>query len=128
MISKLFETGVVIVVIVLIALLLVSRSEAKDMTKDDYMLEASWQFLNVIDWRQTRVIVGDSRFQEGGLILSKDPDKEEVDVYFITMALVHFAGVNLLERKWKRTAQILMLGIKTGTVYRNYYVGVRFGW
>lgn len=101
---------------------------AADMTKDDYMREAAWQFLNVVDWRQTRVIVSDDRFYEGGGVLSREPARREVDSYFITMSLIHFGGINLLPKAWKEPVQMVMLGVKSGTVFHNYYVGVRFGW
>jgi len=98
------------------------------MDKDDYMMEATWQFLNIVDWRQTRVIVTSDKYYEGGGVLNKHPTMREVNGYFATMSLIHFGGINLLPKPWKRSVQMAMIGVRLGVVLHNYSIGVRWRW
>jgi len=120
------ETIAIFAIMLIVTVITMSSSKAGDMDKGNFKREAVWQLLNIIDWRQTRVVQKDSRFYEGGWILDKNPTMNQVNGYFLTMAFIHFGAINLLPKAWKKPVEMGMLTIKTGTVLHNYSVGVRF--
>lgn len=122
--------------LVLTILLISTPTYALDSwTKQDIILEATWQSLHFIDYGQTLSIAKNpDRYYEMNPLLGKHPSTELVHVYMLGGALLHPVITYLLPRKVEllgvdfplRTVwQMISIGMSLGCVVNNASIGLR---
>lgn len=106
---------------------------ASDWTRDDTAWQAGYLALHVADWGQTRNIVrradtgcdGDPLCIERNPILGRNPSIKRVDTYFAFTALAHTAISYALPPDWRRSWQLITIGVEAGVVGYNYKLGLK---
>ncbi|MBI5057010.1 MAG: hypothetical protein HZB61_10390 [Nitrospirae bacterium] len=79
-----------------------SAAQAGEWDKKDITLEVTYQAINLIDYGQTTFIVKNSdRYYERNRMLGQHPSQQNVNVYFVVMALGHFLISDLLPGELK---------------------------
>ncbi len=94
-------------------------------SKDEVALEAVYQTLQFIDYRQTLSIAEDDEYTENNIFLGKNPQDEYIHAYFLAAALGHVAITEMLSPKYRRIWQMITIGIEAGYVTHNYSIGVQ---
>jgi len=94
-------------------------------TTQDKSLEATWQVLHFIDWRQTRTIAKHpDDYYEMNPILGKHPSTTEVDIYMISGAILHPIITHYLPKKYRPWWQGITIIMSTTCVVNNFIVGI----
>lgn len=80
-----------------------AERSAKRWTNEELLLEVGWEFLHLLDWRQTRSIAKHpERWNECGTtswFLGSHPDPSSVDRLFLLSAVAHPLVTELLPRE-----------------------------
>jgi hypothetical protein len=97
-------------------------------TRGDTVRHTVFTGLMVVDWRQTREIVGDPQYHEHNLILGKEPSKGGVDLYFAGSWLVVTGGAWVLPSKYRKFLQYVGIVVEGGCVGHNYSIGLKGEW
>lgn len=122
-----------------ILLLPFSNLHASDKwTKQDYVLEITWEVLHLIDWSQTRYIAEHpDKYWEINPILGNHPSIEKVDLYMGAGAIVHPIISHILPRKAKflwmdnvywyprTTWQSITITMSGSAVINNLSIGIK---
>ncbi len=92
----------------------------------DKTLEGTYQVLHVLDWGQTRDIAKNpDKYYEMNPILGKHPSTTEVDIYFITTAILHPIVTHLLPNTWRPWWQGITISVSGVCVVNNFAVGIK---
>lgn len=119
-----------------IILLMTTPAIAADKwTTQDYVLEATWESLHIIDYGQSLNIANSpSRYWEINPLLGSHPSKENVHLFMISTAILHPIISHFLPRHFEilgfdihpRTSfQSISIGISSGLVAYNYSIGLQ---
>lgn len=93
----------------------------------DIILEASWQALHYIDYRQTiEIAEHPDQFKERNPILGSHPSKGTVNTYFAITSALHLIAFYIIPDKYRDTMEIITLMGTSACVMNNYRIGVRF--
>lgn len=95
-------------------------------TPENIWLESTWQVLNVVDWGQTHYISETPGRREVNPILGRHPNRNQVGVFFATLAGLHWAISYSVSARTRLRWQWLTIGGKGHAVWRNWLVGVKF--
>ena len=114
--------------IILICLMFPTTISAQDKwVKKDTIYQATFLTLMAVDYLQTKEIARNSNYYERNLILGKNPSQNEVDLYFLSTAILHTGIAYYLPKKYRRYWQGVFIGIQIGCVGHNYNIGIRIG-
>ena len=94
-------------------------------TTEDIWLESAWQVLHVADWGQTRYISESADYWEVNPILGRHPSRREVDAFFVLTSVLHWVISDSVGARDRLRWQWISIGVKGGTVWRNWLIGVR---
>lgn len=103
---------------------------ADEWRTSDTWREVGWQILNAVDEQQTEHIARNpDKYEEVGIarkFIGAHPTVEQVQVYFIASAIVHYAQSRLLREYapngWSEAFQYFTFGYQYNTVSRNVQV------
>lgn len=97
------------------------RAEGVDWSQGEINLEIVWQALNYVDYLQTKRIFRDDRYTEKNPLVSHPKD-------VLWFGLVHYLLTEYVFTKEKERVfwQSVSIGVKSGVVYNNYFIGIRF--
>lgn len=109
----------------LICLIPVTTLAVDEWTKKDTTYQAVFLTLMAADWLQTKEIARNPNYYERNPILGKYPSQNEVDIYFLSTAIVHAGIAYYLPKKYRRYWQYIFIGIQAGCVGHNYNTGIR---
>lgn len=99
---------------------------ADKWSTQDKTLEATWQALHFIDWRQTRYIAKNpDDYREMNPILGNHPSTTEVDIYMLTGAVLHPIVTHFLPEKYRPWWLGISIGMSGACVINNFAVGIR---
>ncbi len=116
----------IFILFILILLLPVNTQAADKWTKRDTWAEAVWQGLWAVDYLQTRTIAKNpARYREINPLLTRHPSMIKVDVYFLTLALLHPVITHYLPKKHRPIWQFLSITLSTVAVAKNLSIGIR---
>ena len=93
-------------------------------TREDIWLESTWQVLHIVDWGQTRYIATTPGRREGNPILGRHPTLRHVDLFFITLAGLHWAISHSVSARVRVRWQWISVGVQGQAVWRNWSLGV----
>jgi hypothetical protein len=116
----------IIVLLIILMLLPNNLIAADEWSTRDKSLEATWQVLHFIDWRQTRTIAKNpDDCREMNPILGEHPSTTEVDIYMITGAILHPIVTHFLPEKYRPWWLGISIGMSGACVVNNFIVGIR---
>jgi hypothetical protein len=99
---------------------------ADKWSTQDKSLEATYQVLHFIDWRQTRYIAKNpDDYYEMNPILGKHPSTTTVDLYFIAGAILHPIVTHYLPEKYRPWWQGITITMSGTCVVNNFVVGIK---
>lgn len=99
---------------------------ADKWSAQDKILEGTYQVLHFMDWRQTRYIAKNpDDYYEMNPILGRHPSTTEVDVYFVSTALLHPIITHYLPKKYRPWWQGITITMSGACVINNFAVGIR---
>lgn len=96
-----------------------------DWSSADTRRELGWQAVNIIDWKQTRVISKDTKYEELNPLLGKYPSTRAVDNFFLVSTVLHSATSCALEPTNRRYWQYISLLFSSAAVINNRRLGIR---
>lgn len=118
-------------VLLLLLLPLAARAETllgDRWTQADTLREGAFLALLWADWRQTREIVArPETYWEINPVLGRHPTAGRVDNYFAAAAFGHVLVALALPPPYRAAFQWVTVGWEADVVYRNYRIGLRFG-
>jgi|WetSurMetagenome_2_1015567.scaffolds.fasta_scaffold237660_3 hypothetical protein len=91
-------------------------------TKDTVLQVAVFTTL-FLDCNQTYYRHG---YKETNPLLGKYPSNKEVNIYFISCALLHTGIAYALPNPYRNAWQLLTIGFESSVVYNNYRIGIKF--
>lgn len=94
-------------------------------TRDDTIRHAVFTGVLAVDWLQTREIAKNDDFYETNPILGKEPDTNEVDLYFASSWLLTTGVAYMLPDRYRKAFQYIIIGVEAGYVGHNYNLGIR---
>ena len=110
---------------------------ADKWTKQDIVLEVTWELLQFIDYGQTLTAASNPlRYSESNPILGRHPSRDSVHLYMLSAAILHPIITHYLPRKVKvlgfdfplRTVfQSVSIGVSGACVVNNFNVGINIG-
>ena len=96
-----------------------------EWSKRDYILQATWTVLHIVDWGQTLDIAKNpQQYHENNPILGGHPSVGRVNSYMAAGLIINPLIVHVLPSKWRPYFQGLSIGVTTGCVVNNYRVGL----
>ena len=100
---------------------------ADKWSTQDKALEGTYQVLHFVDWRQTRYIAKnpDDYYEKYNKLLGEHPSTTEVDIYFISTAILHPIITHYLPKEWRPYWQGITISISGACVVNNFAVGIR---
>ena len=99
---------------------------ADKWSKRDIWAEAVWQGLWAADYLQTSTIAKNpDRYWEANPLLTRHPSVTKVNVYFLTLALLHPAITHYLPKKHRPIWQFLSITPSTVAIAKNLSVGIK---
>ena len=104
-----------------------SPSFAQDpWSTQDYVLEATWLTLHMIDHGQTLDIAKNPRgHYEINPFLGKHPSVENVNVWMGAGYIIHPVITHFLPKKYRPYWQMFTIGVTGSMVFYNYQVGLK---
>jgi hypothetical protein len=105
-----------------------SYAKADDWTKKDIYAEIVWEALHLIDWEQTRTMVGEQGYTDSNFFL-KNASTSKIDNYMGLWCILHPTITNYLPKKanafgieWGPRAlwQATTISISGGSIANNY--------
>ncbi len=115
-----------ITVLVLLFFIPAKGMAADKWSKRDIWAEVVWQGLWAVDYLQTRIIAKNpARYREANPLLTRHPSVTKVNVYFLTLALLHPAITHYLPKKHRPIWQFLSITLSTVAVAKNLSIGIR---
>ena len=110
----------------LVALILCSSlAHAEPMTRTDNLWEAAYQVAQFVDWSQTRTIAQHpDRFMEYNPLLGRSPSIGRVDSWMAAGMVSHYIVSRSLNRRWRRTFQVVTALAEVGVVGNNQQAGI----
>ena len=123
----------VIVFLLLIFPVLVSAGEidqnkwwGEKWSKQDYILEGTWQVIHLMDWGTTLDITRHpDKYKEMNPILGEHPSRERVNIYMFSGALVHAGVTYILPPKYRSYFQGVTIGMSGAYVLNNLAIGLQ---
>jgi hypothetical protein len=105
-------------------------------TKTDVVLEATYQFLLVVDWRQTSNFHKMAKSQgnlsyettEWNPLFGPRPSQATINTWFLVGSIGHFATSSVLSGKARTGWQSATVVVQAYAVGHNYSLGVRICW
>lgn len=102
---------------------------ADSWSKQDIVLEVTYQALLAIDWGQSRQIARNpEQYYEYNPLLGRHPSTTWVNTYFAASALLHLGVTHYLPKKCRPYFQGFTIGVETTSVVNNFSVGLRLSW
>ena len=112
--------------LLLLSLCLMPTIAHAEWSTTDTVMEATYAVVHIMDWRQTRAIVGsEGRWRETNNILGDHPSRDRVDTWFAGTLAGHALVSYLLPDKCRTAWQTLTIGMEATTVVRNYQLGIK---
>jgi hypothetical protein len=115
-------------------LAIASPTRADQWTKEDIILEATWEVLHMVDWGTTRNITKEEdNYYEHNPIIGSHPSTSQVDTYMALCALLHPVITRLLRKKartfgleWHPRGiwQAISISVSATCVVNNYSIGL----
>lgn len=106
--------------------LLACPCQAAEWTKKDTAYQVTYSILHVIDWGQTLDISkSPNKWRETNPILGRHPKQSTVNLYFASTLVGHTVVSYLLPKDWRRTWQMMWIGIEGAMVYKNFSIGLK---
>jgi hypothetical protein len=115
-------------IILLAAFIVVSCAGRKPLTKSQWVGEAAWQVIHVIDWGQTLSIADNpDKYHEINPLIGKHPSRGRVNTYMLASAALHPLVTYVLpsEYRWYWLGGTLTLS--TACVINNNSIGLKIG-
>jgi hypothetical protein len=122
----------------LVSLLVLSPLKAGDpWTKSEVALEATYQTLLFIDWKQTsefhRFVIINSdgssyQVHERNAFLGSDPKQATINAFCILSSIGHFILSHTMKNRDRKLWQIATIGIEVLAVNGNYNAKIRIRW
>jgi hypothetical protein len=106
-----------------LALVLLS-ARADQWTIADSLAEVGCVGLLMLDWSQSL----DHRFRESNTVLPAEPNRQAVSTYFLSVISVQLLVARLLPNPWRRISQMVVIGVETHSVARNWQLGADLSW
>jgi hypothetical protein len=111
------------------ALVASTGTQASDWTHDDTGRELVFQGLLLVDWGQTLDISyschNGGKYYETNPILGECPDRGKVNTYILGAAVLH-AGISyVLPPDWRKPWQYTSIIIEAGAVAHNINIGLQ---
>lgn len=114
------------ILIIFLICLIPTITFAGDMwTKKDTTYQAVCLTLKAVDWLQTKEIARNPNYYETNPVLGKYPSQNEVDIYFLSTAIIHTGIAYYLPKEYRRIWQCIFIGIQAGHVSHNINTGVK---
>ena len=102
-----------------------SISSSSQWTKKDTAYELTYAVFHVVDWGQTLYVARNDGFSELNPILGPEPSVGEVNTYFLSTLIGHFAVSYFLPEEYRRYWQIGTIILQFGITARNAALGVK---
>ncbi|MGD9159002.1 MAG: hypothetical protein PVG39_11390 [Desulfobacteraceae bacterium] len=100
----------------------------KNWTKEDTQRQIVYTVEHAVDWMQTKQIAKNpGKYKEIGLpgvFYGEHPSTSEVDFFFASTLLIQTAIPAMLKPKYRKWYQMIWIGLETGTVFRNFSLGL----
>jgi len=115
-----------LIYIVIIVLFVTGASELKAMewTKENTQWESAYMVTHIIDWGQTLEIAENPNFTEVNPILGSNPNRGDVNRYFLLTGIGHYLMSSYLD-EWRETWQKTTFFIQFSVVANNAMLGVK---
>ncbi len=118
--------------IILIALIIVFSAPAASMSADEWsdrdkFLELFSTALRAADWRQTVTISKnpDMYYEKINPILGRHPSTTDVNMWFLTTAIIHPIVTHYLPKKYRPWWQGLFIGMSLYCIGTNLTIGIK---
>lgn len=85
----------------LTCILLISCAGRQPLTKSQWVGEAAWQAIHVIDWGQTLNIADNPDYHEKNPLIGRHPSRGKVNLYMGASAIIHPIITYLLPEDYK---------------------------
>ena len=110
---------------ILIILLIPAMAHA-EWTQEDTHYQAAFVAAALADWGQTLCIANNpDRFYETNFLLGRHPSSQKVNTYFPVAIALHTAVAVALPPKYRRTWQLVWIGIESSMVLNNASIGIK---
>lgn len=117
-----------LIVAIVVPIIVTQAAHADEWTKQDIILESTWQVLQFVDWKQTRVIANHPElYEEKNPIFGSHPSTGKVDAMFAAGALLHVGITHVLPKEYRVYWQAVTIGMSAACVINNYSIGIRVG-
>ena len=114
--------------VLLTMLLIVSCAGRKPLTKSQWVGEAAWQAIHVLDWGQTLSIADNpDEYHELNPLIGRHPSRGKVNTYMLASALIHPLITYAIptEYRWYWLGGTLTLS--SACVINNKAIGLKLG-
>lgn len=101
-----------------------ANAQSANWSTTDRNLAVASAVLTVVDWRQTRNLVGREGYYERNLIMGKNPSIHEVNRHFLGVSLL-LAGLAHFVPEYRTEILSIYVGVQTINTVRNYSIGLR---
>ena len=111
-----------------LALFLCTVATAGDWSKNNTILESSWQGINLIDWGQTLDIADKCRtsgIHERNPLLPRCPTFKQVNRHFLLGAALHLGVSYGLPQKYRSGFQWVTIGYGVNIIDSNFHLGLK---
>ena len=115
-------------------LVLLMPAKADDWTKNEVVLESSYQILLLADWRQTSnfhryeygdVFTGTHSIGEKNMFLGRKPNQATINIFCLVSSIGHLLVSRAMDHKERVFWQSATILIEVSAVTGNYSAGVR---
>lgn len=110
--------------ILIILIFNVSIVFADEWTAKDTKYQAVFLLFKSVDYLQTKEIARNPKYYELNPIIGKHPTQNEIDIYFLSTAILHTGIAYYLPKKYRRYWQCVFIGMSAGCVAYNFNAGI----
>jgi len=114
-------------VLVVVFMLFAIPIYAGDWTRKDTYRELAWTAMLIVDYGQTMNIARNpEKYKEYNPILGDHPSESAVNLYMLSVAVIHPVVSYYLPPKYRKIWQYVTIGVEVGAVANSLSVGITF--
>ena len=115
-------------ILLFMGLTLISCAGHKPLTKSQWVGEAVWQVIHVVDWGQTLSIADNPNdYHELNPIIGRHPSRGKVNTYMLASALLHPLVTYAIPTEYRWYWLGSTLALSTACVVNNKAIGLSLG-
>lgn len=111
--------------IIIILLIFPSISFADEWTNNDSKLQIMYSVFHIIDWNQTIEIGKSKEYQEDNIVLGKNPNRQNVNQYFLSTLILHYIISINLDRPYRTIWQGITIVLEQDCIRNNIKNGFK---